>query len=113
MTFSDILETLKYSINFEEFQISYNELIPDIVKAKSESSLRNDDLSEWKEFIQEKNNLKLKFYNEYCIEYPIEIIRHLRESKYIYDIDISDEIKKIEEIIKPAYNFKNRLMKLQ
>lgn len=111
MTFTDILETLKHSINFEEFQISYNELIPDISKAKQRESI-----NEWSKFIRKKNELKKGFYVEYCNEYPNNYIRKLREAYYIYDIDISNEILEIENIFKQiqrAQNFSKRLQQLQ
>lgn len=107
MSFSQTLDTLKYSVNFEEFQINYNELIPEIIKAK------NISLIEWKVFIKNKNDLKKRFYDDYCKEYPIEIIRKLREAKYIYDIDITTHLNELEKIFKPIINFKNRLKQLQ
>lgn len=103
ISFSDILETLKYSVNFEEFQINYNELIPEITKAK------NNSLYEWKKFIKEKNKMKKVFYEKYCKEYQNEYLRKLREAKYIYDIDLTNCIIELEYIL----NFKNRLIKLQ
>lgn len=107
MSFSDILEILKYSIDFEEFQINYNDLIPEIVKAK------NNSLSEWKVFIKEKNELKKILYEKYCIEFPTEHSRLLRNSKYIDENDISNEITEVEKIINQILNFKNRLEKLK
>lgn len=103
MSFSDILETLKYSVNFEEFQISYNELIPEITKAK------NNSLNDWKIFMKVKNEMKNKFYSDYCSEYENKYLRKLREAKYIYDINISEYLTEFENII----NFKNRIKQLQ
>ena len=37
LTLLDILEIIKYSVDYIEFMITYNELIPDIVKAKKEA----------------------------------------------------------------------------
>lgn len=107
MSLSDILETLKFSVNFEEFQVNYNELIPDIANA------RNNSLNDWKIFIKDKNEMKKRFYEKYCNDYPIEVIRKLREAKYIYDININNQLHEIEKIINPIISFKNRLKQLQ
>ncbi len=108
MNFTEILEILKYSVNFEEFQINYNDLIPEIVKTKNNSSLED-----WKYFMINKNEMKRKFYESYCKDYPEPIIRQLREAKYIYDIDIKPFIMEIEGILKPEIEFKNWLEKIK
>ncbi len=103
MSFSDILETLKYSVNMKEFQVSYYELIPEIAKGK------NNSLNDWKIFMKDKNEMKNKFYIEYCSEYKNKYLRKLREAKYIYNINISEYLTEFENII----NFKNRIKQLQ
>ena len=103
MSLSDILETLKNSVNFEEFQVNYNELIPDIANA------RDNSLNDWKIFIKDKNEMKNKFYSEYCSEYNNKYLRKFREAKYIYNINISEYLTEFENII----NFKNRIKQLQ
>lgn len=107
MSFSSILETLKHSVNYEEFQITYNELVPEIVKAK------NISFSNWKQFMKEKNILKKIFYDNHCKECPDIVIRKLSEAKHIYDIDISEYISELEKKLNPILKFKMRLEKLK
>jgi len=104
MTFGDIYITLKkYSCGYEEFMINYNELIPDILKAKEKNP------EEWTEFIKGKNHIREMFKDFHCSEYKSRIIRNLRLLKNVYDYDITDEIKKTETAFKPYFKFKHKL----
>ena len=105
MTFEDIFETLKFSVDYEEFLITYNELIPDIVKAKN-----NTSLEDWQKFMEGKNNLKKDLYWQYKQEYPIAFIRSLRLAKYVYDININEIIEDMLQHCKKLIKF-NKLFK--
>jgi len=80
LTLPGILEIVKYSIDYEEFMITYNELIPDIVKAKEEAK-REDVVF----FMQSKNKMRNDHYEKYLSDYPNWAERNRRMNKYIYN----------------------------
>jgi len=80
LTLSDIFEIVKYSVDYEEFMINYNDLIPEIVKAKSKAQ-RKDIIF----FMQGKNKVRKKLYDKYLLDYPDWLERNKRINKYIYN----------------------------
>ena len=106
MTFEDIHITLQDSVDFVEFMINCNDLIPQIAKAKQES------LEEWFEFVDAKNSLKQSFEEKWGQDEPNAYIRLLSESKYIYDIDVKHYADEYLRKIKSQNKF-NKLFKQQ
>lgn len=79
LTLLDILEIIKYSVDYIEFMITYNELIPDIVKAKKEA-----EVSARIYFMKEKNRLRTDFYDKFCVDNPDKTKREYQITKHVY-----------------------------
>lgn len=73
------------------------------------SNKKKENPEQWKLFIIGKNRIKKIFYDSYCQQYKHGVVRGLRMLKYVYDVDITEEIEKTEIILKPFLKFKHKL----
>ena len=114
MNTKEIIETLNNSFGYEDFMVTYNDMI------------ENGTLKEiWSnpktlvEFLKIKNEIKKRFHKKYVIEYPNKILRGFRELKYIYHVrenEFNNLVELFNKTVEPSlkqHYFNQRIKKLQ
>ena len=81
MDTKEILETLRHSFGYEDFMVTYNDMI---ANGTLKETMNNPKVL--KEFLKIKNEIKARFKIDYVKEYPSKILRCFRELIFIYNL---------------------------